>query len=231
MREPIIAIDGPSGAGKSTLSKLLAAAFGYLNLDTGAMYRTVALAATRQGVATDDAAALARLCAEISITFQRDGGGERVLLDGADVTTAIRTPQISQLTAVVAACPEVRAAMTAQQRKIAAAGGVVLEGRDIGTAVFPDAEVKFFLSASAAERGRRRYNELRDKGVAVDLEQTVREIEERDATDSARTHAPLAQATDAMVIDSSSLDIDAVLQMMVGKVERWRAHCGAAAPS
>ncbi|MBW6511037.1 MAG: (d)CMP kinase [Desulfuromonadaceae bacterium] len=230
MREPIIAIDGPSGAGKSTLSKLLAAEFGYLNLDTGAMYRTVALAAARQGVATDDAAALARLCAEITITFQRDGGGERVLLDGADVTTAIRTPQISQLTAVVAACPEVRAAMTAQQRKIAAAGGVVLEGRDIGTAVFPDAEVKFFLSASAAERGRRRYNELRDKGGAVDLAQTVREIEERDAADSARTHAPLVQAADAMVIDSSSLDIDAVLQVMVGEVERWRAHCGAVAP-
>jgi cytidylate kinase len=222
MREPIIAIDGPSGAGKSTLSKLLASEFGYLNLDTGAMYRTVALAAQRGKVAISDEQALAALCAEIVISFQRDGGAETVRLNGDDVSSAIRTPEISLLTPQVAACPAVRTAMTEQQRKLGAVGGVVLEGRDIGTVVFPAAEVKFFLSATAPARGQRRYDELCAKGIDVDLAQTIREVEERDAADSERTHAPLLQAADAIVIDSTRLTIDEVLQLMIDSVNLIR---------
>lgn len=223
MREPIIAIDGPSGAGKSTLSKLLAAEFGYLNLDTGAMYRTVALAAERRGISVADEQSLASLCADITISFQRNGEGEQVLLDGEDVSAAIRTPKISKLTPLVAACSTVRTAMVEQQRKIGAQGGVVLEGRDIGTVVFPAAEVKFFLGATAEERGKRRYDELRAKGVQVDLAETISDVEQRDAADSARTHAPLVKAVDAIVIDSTRLTIEDVLRIMIDNVNLRRS--------
>jgi CMP/dCMP kinase len=214
-RELIIAIDGPSGAGKSTLSKLLAARLGYVNIDTGAMYRSVALAVFRHGINPGDAAALADLCARLRIEFIRQDGGERVLLDGEDVSAAIRTPEISLLTSRVSACPAVREAMVRLQREMGARGGVVLEGRDIGSVVFPRAEVKFFLVATARERGRRRYEELRAKGLDVDLEQTVAEVEARDAADTAREHAPLLQASDAIPIDTTTMSIDEVLGEMV----------------
>lgn len=215
---PIIAIDGPSGAGKSTLSKLLARELGLVNIDTGAMYRSVALAAARRGVDPGDAAALERLCRNLHIGFTRTAEGERVLLDGEDVSAAIRTPEISLLTSRIAACPEVRRAMVRLQQELGCDGGVVLEGRDIGTVVFPEADVKFFLSASAEERGRRRYEELQGKGVAVDLEQTIAEVRARDAADSGREHAPLLQAPDAVVIDSTIKDIDTVLAEMLAVV-------------
>jgi CMP/dCMP kinase len=222
-RELIIAIDGPSGVGKSTLSKRLARELGYTNLDTGAMYRAVALAAQRQGIDPLDRPALAGLCRALHIDFLPDPQGERVLLDGEDVSEAIRTPQVSLLTSRVAACLEVRQALVAMQRHLGEAGGVVLEGRDIGTVVFPQAEVKFFLLASAAERGRRRYEELRSKGADVDLEQTIREVEERDAADSAREHAPLLQAQDAVAIDTTRLTIEQVLTEMLRVVREKRA--------
>ena len=226
MRELIIAIDGPSGVGKSTLSKLLAREVGYLHLDTGAMYRAVALAARRRGVDPDDGEALGRLAGAVVIDFARDAGGDRVLLDGEDVSAAIRTPEISMLTARVAACPGVREAMVKRQRELGAAGGVVLEGRDIGTVVFPRAEVKLFLTASAAERGRRRFLELQAKGMSVDLARTVAEVEARDAADSVRAHSPLRRADDAVVIDTTALGIDQVLAEMLRNVEVQRqARC------
>jgi cytidylate kinase len=225
-REFIIAIDGPSGAGKSTLSKLLAEALDYIHLDTGAMYRTVALAASRAGIEPSDGNALGRLCDSISIDFVRDAGGERVWLNDEDVTEAIRTPEVSLLTSRVSACPNVREAMVRRQREMAARGGVVLEGRDIGTVVFPGAEVKFFLLASARERGKRRYEELRAKGLDVDLEQTIAEVEARDEADSSRVHAPLEQAWDAISIDSTELSIEQVLAEMVGVVGDRRRQAG-----
>ena len=218
MRELIIAIDGPSGAGKSTLSKLLARELGYVNIDTGAMYRAVALAARRAQLDPSDDAALERLCRRIEIRFEKVREGERVLLDREDVSDAIRTPEVSLLTSRVSASPAVRDAMVRLQREMGRNGGVVLEGRDIGTVVFPQADVKFFLIASARERGRRRFEELKARGIDVDFDRTVAEIEARDAADSARTHAPLVQAPDAMAIDSTALSIDEVLGAMLEKV-------------
>ena len=220
-RELIVAIDGPSGAGKSTLSKTLAKELGYHNIDTGAMYRSVALAAKRRGIDPTDETALGRLAESVRIEFIRQGEGERVLLDGEDVSSAIRTPEISLLTSRISAYAGVRQAMVELQRKLGAQGGVVLEGRDIGTVVFPQADVKFFLSASTTERGRRRYEELRAKGLAVELEQTIAEVESRDAADSARECAPLVQAKDALVIDSTAMNIDEVLRTMLQEVR----HC------
>ncbi len=219
----IVAIDGPSGAGKSTLSKLLARRLGYLNIDTGAMYRSVAWAARQKGMSCDDNDALGRMARDLKIAFEPSDNGELVFVDGVDVTAAIRTPENSLLTARVAACPAVRAALVTLQRRLAENGGVVLEGRDIGTVVFPQADVKFFLSASARERGRRRYEELRARGVAADLEQTIAEVEARDAADSAREHAPLVRAADAVDIDSTTLGIAEVLEKMLAIVQSREA--------
>ena len=215
MKKLIIAIDGPSGAGKSTLSKLLAKKLGYLNLDTGAMYRSVALLAGQQDIDPKDTAALKNLCSAMSIKFVHGEDSDRVVVNGVDVSAAIRTPEVSLLTAQVAACPAVREAMMMLQRKMGEGGGVVLEGRDIGTVVFPYADIKFFLSATAAQRGLRRYEELKEKGIDVDLQQTIAEVEERDAADTSRTHAPLRQADDALVVDSTHLSIDDVLKNML----------------
>ncbi len=222
MKELIIAIDGPSGVGKSTLSKLLARELGYLNLDTGAMYRAVALAASRRGIDAQDRLALQQLCEEIVIAFAPSDAGETVLLDGEDVSAQIRSPEISLLTSAVAACPEVRAAMVARQREIGAQGGVVLEGRDIGTVVFPHADVKFFLKASADVRGRRRFLELQAKGVEVGLAKTISEVKARDNADTTRTASPLRQADDAVLIDTSELDIPQVLERMLDAVATAR---------
>jgi cytidylate kinase len=210
----IIAIDGPSGVGKSTLSKILALDLGYINLDTGAMYRTVALAALRRGIDANDHDALRLLCDGIVIEFLRDETEERVLLNGEDVSSEIRTPEISLLTAAVAACPDVRQAMVARQRELGAEGGVVLEGRDIGTVVFPHADVKFFLKASAEVRGQRRFLELQAKGAEVDLARTIAEVQARDTADISRTSSPLMQAEDAVVIDTTDLNITQVLKRM-----------------
>jgi cytidylate kinase len=215
MKKYIIAIDGPSGVGKSTLSKILARELGYINLDTGAMYRAVALAAYRQGIDPRDHEALRSFCNDVVIEFSRHAGGEQVFLNGEDVSAAIRSPEISLLTAEVAACPEVRLAMVARQRELGAAGGVVLEGRDIGTVVFPQAEVKFFLRASAAVRGRRRFLELQAKGVKVDLARTISEVEARDTADTNRITSPLRPAEDAVVIDTTELDIPLVFERML----------------
>lgn len=222
MKELIIAIDGPSGAGKSTLSKLLAQRLDYIHLDTGAMYRCVALAAMTQEIDPGDQEGLGTLAQQLRIEFVHTPAGDIVLLDGRDVSTAIRTPEVSLLTSKVSAVPQVRGALVALQRRLGESGGVVLEGRDIGTVVFPRAQVKFFLNATAAERGQRRYDELNAKGVKVSLPQTISEVIARDLADSEREHAPLLQADDAVVIDSTNLTIDEVLALMVDVVQKRR---------
>lgn len=225
-KELIIAIDGPSGAGKSTLSRLLARSLGYIHIDTGAMYRAVALAARRVGIDPSDEERLEELCRTIDIAFARSPEGDRVLLNGEDVSAEIRTPEVSLLTSSVSAIPAVREAMVRLQRSMGERGGVVLEGRDIGTVVFPGAEVKFFLSATARERGKRRYEELKAKGLEVDLERTIAEVEARDAADQARAHSPLAQAADAVPIDSTALNIEEVLAAMLRIVQQRRSEKG-----
>ena len=210
----VIAIDGPSGAGKSTVAHLLAQRLGYLQIDTGAMYRAVAWLMQQEGVDPDDPAAVERLCSRVDIRLERLDGLQRVYANGQDVTALIRTPEMSLLTSRVSALGPVREALMQAQRRMGARGGVVLEGRDIGTVVFPDADVKFFLSASAEERGRRRYLELAARGEQVTLEDTVREVARRDLQDSQRDLAPLRMAGDAIAVDSSGRTIDEVLEAM-----------------
>jgi len=214
----IVAIDGPSGAGKSSLTRLLARRLGYIHIDTGAMFRAVALMSRRAGIASDDDARLAELCRGLEISFVRDGENCRVLANGEDVSTEIRSEEIGLLTSAISARKPVREALLTMQRAMGAKGGVILEGRDIGTVVFPDAEVKFFLSASAEERGRRRYLELAARGDAATLEETIAKVIQRDRQDEGREHAPLKQAEDALAIDSTSLSIDEVLAVMENAV-------------
>jgi cytidylate kinase len=214
----VIAIDGPSGAGKSTITKLLADRLGYIHIDTGAMFRAIALSANRSGVRSDDDAGLAELCRRTDVVLQRGDGCCVVLLNGEDVSHAIRTPEISALTSQISARKPVRESLLKLQRRMGAQGGVILEGRDIGTVVFPDAEVKFFLSASAEERGRRRYLELAAKGESITLEETVAAVVSRDENDEKREHAPLRCADDAIVIDSTRLTIEEVLETMENMV-------------
>ena len=210
----VVAIDGPAGAGKSSITKLLARRLGYLHIDTGAMFRAVALMAQRAGIGCEEDAKLAELCRGLSITFQRDDGNCRVQVNGEDVSAAIRTEEVGLLTSCISARKPVRDALLDMQRVMGEAGGVVLEGRDIGTVVFPDAEVKFFLFASAEERGRRRYLELAARGEKVTLEETIAKVVSRDRQDEGREHAPLRQAADAVPVDSTALSIDEVLEFM-----------------
>ncbi|MBL0226249.1 MAG: (d)CMP kinase [Geobacteraceae bacterium] len=211
----VIAIDGPSGAGKSTVAHLLAERLGYLQIDTGAMYRAVAWLLDQAGIDPDDLEAVKRLCSTVDIRLERQAGLQRVIANGQDVSALIRTPEMSLMTSRVSALRPVREAMMQAQRRMGARGGVVLEGRDIGTVVFPDADVKFFLSASAEERGRRRYLELAARGQQVTLEETVRAVADRDLQDSQRDLAPLRMAADAIAIDSSGRSVDEVLDSMV----------------
>lgn len=219
----IIAIDGPAGAGKSTVARRLADALEYVLVDTGAMYRAVALAAQRAGVAWSDGAAageVARsLVARLALAFERDAEtGVRVLLDGEDVTDAIRTPDIGMGASTVSAHKAVRDALLEMQRQAGRRGGVVLEGRDIGTVVFPDAEVKFFLTARPEVRARRRYDELLAKGARVTFEETLADVRRRDEQDTTRAVAPLRQAPDAGLLDNSDITIDETVARMVAVV-------------
>ncbi len=210
----VVAIDGPAGAGKSTISTRLAANLGYLYVDTGAMYRSVAYLVAQHGINPENEEALRNLCSNLRIDLVATDEGLKVYAMGEEVTHQIRTPEISKLTPLVAASPAVRAAMLLLQRKFGESGGVVLEGRDIGTVVFPEAQVKFFLCASAEERGRRRYAELQQKGLKADLHETITAVRERDQADMNRTQAPLKQAADAVVVDSTRMTIDEVLTLM-----------------
>jgi CMP/dCMP kinase len=218
----IIAIDGPSGAGKSTLAKRLAKDLGFIYLDTGAMYRALALKVLRQGIDLADDARLTELIRATEIDLQERNGKLAVLLDGADVAAEIRTPEVSQMASKVSAVRIVRARMLELQREMGRRGSVVAEGRDIGTVIFPGAEVKIFLDASVAERARRRWEELKASGRSVDLNETQREIEERDRRDSERDVAPLRKAEDALMIDSSRAGADEVAAVVLAHVHKKR---------
>ena len=211
----IIAIDGPSGAGKSTIARLLAEQLGYIQIDTGAMYRAAAFLLAQAGIDLDDFAAVDSFCRTIDIRLELLSGKQLVRANGSDVTDFIRTPEMSLLTSRTSTLKSVRDALLKSQQQMGKRGGVVLEGRDIGTVVFPDAEVKFYLSATVEERARRRCEELTAKGENVTLPETVVDVVERDRQDSERDIAPLRQANDAILIDSSALSIDEVLTGMV----------------
>jgi cytidylate kinase len=209
--KPTIAIDGPAGAGKSTVSRRLAQALGLRYVDTGAMYRVVGVLAEAEGVDFDDAAALAALCDRLSLRFEERGDGVHVIGNDRDLSAAIRTAAAGQLASKVSTVPVVRERLVALQRAMAAGGGVVMEGRDIGTVVLPDATVKIYLVASAAERARRRCAELNARGEAIDQAAVTREIEERDRRDQGRAHSPLRPADDALLIDTSDEGVEAVV--------------------
>lgn len=211
----IVAIDGPVGAGKSTVATGVARRLGFHYVDTGAMYRSVAWLAQQQRVDLTDERAVAVLARDARIELASDEGGQRILVNGTDVTAAIRTPEVSAGASVVSAHPAVREAMVAQQRRIGAGGGVVMEGRDIGTVVFPDAEFKVYLDASPEERARRRHRELQTKGTEVDFDTLRRAEEERDRRDTTRAHSPLRRADDAVVIDTTGRSVDEVVQQIV----------------
>jgi len=230
MRPLIVAIDGPAGAGKSTVSKLLARRLGLSFVDSGALYRTVALSARRQGIATDDDQALAALVGRIRIFFKATVDENRVYLDGEDVSAEIRTPEISLLASAVSARPVVRAGLLGLQRRLAleAPVGAVLEGRDIGTVVFPDADLKFFLEASPDVRARRRYEELFQKGTESTLDAVLADQTQRDRNDASRAVAPLKPADDAVRVDSSGLPLSEVVQRLERVIhERLSARGGA----
>jgi cytidylate kinase len=218
---PVITIDGPVGSGKSTLGRMLAERLGLLYLDTGAMYRAVGLAAREQGIAADDDAALGRLCAQIRITFNREHGRQRVFLNDTDVTEDIRLPEVSMLASAVSAQPSVRTALVAQQRACAG-DGLVADGRDAGTVIFPAAPFKFYLDASVEVRAQRRYKELIDKNIPIEYTSLLKEIEQRDHNDTTRLHAPLKPAPDAVIIDTSQMTIADVLNALVANIERKR---------
>jgi cytidylate kinase len=225
-RRIIVAIDGPAGAGKSTVTRRVATALGYFVLDTGALYRCVALAAMRAGVDLGDDAAVSRIAADLAarraIRFvtdvKQERAGQRVMLEDEDVSKAIRTQATSDGASRVSALPGVRAALLELQRGIGMGGGAVVEGRDIATVVFPDAAAKFYLTASPEERARRRYAELLERGERADYDEILREVKQRDERDMNRSVAPLVQAPDAEVVDSSAMSIDEVVETIVASV-------------
>ena len=219
---PVVAIDGPAGVGKSTTSRELARRLGYTLVDTGALYRGVALAARERGISWDDEAAVAALCPQLELGFvSQEDGTPRLLLDGKDRGDDIRTPEMSSGASQVSAYPGVRRALLAIQRELGRDGGVVVEGRDIGTVVFPDAEVKLFLTASAEERARRRIKDLQERGIVTDHDALLAQIRARDEADSTRAIAPLRPAEDAVILDSTSLDLEAVVQHVLELVESY----------
>jgi len=211
----IIAIDGPVGSGKSTLARRVAELMGYVYIDTGAMYRSIALKALRRGLALEAADSLTALAGDTRIDLRARDGGQQVFLDGEDVTSAIRTPEVAQAASKVAVIPGVRRVLVAEQRRAGGQGGVVMEGRDIGTVVFPDAELKIFLTASPETRADRRWREHQQKGDAIDLARTLEEIHERDRRDREREDSPLVRAKDAIVVDSTAMEPEEVARLVV----------------
>ena len=216
----VIAIDGPSGVGKSTAARAVAERLGYLYVDSGAMYRAVALRVWEEGLNPLNAPAVNALTAHLQVDLQPTDGSVRVLLDSRDVTDALRRPEISQAASQCAMIPEVRRLLVAQQQRIGSGGGVVMEGRDIGSVVFPNAELKIFLDADAEERARRRHEQHLEQGIQSSLEMTRKEVEERDRRDRERTVSPLVQAPDAVYLDTTAMTADEVVGVIVRLVEK-----------
>ncbi len=219
-KSPIIAIDGPSGSGKTTVARLVAEKLGFRLVDTGALYRSLALAAVWAGVDADDEAGLRTLAESLQVRFEKQPSGQAVFLDNQDVTDSIRTPEISQLASKVSVFPGVRHALLTVQRKMGRGGAVVFEGRDVGTVVFPDAQIKVFLTASSQVRAERRYNQLKMKNPTVELSDTVDQMQQRDERDTNRVVAPLKPAEDAVLLDTSNLDAHEVSMCVITLVER-----------
>ncbi len=211
----VVAIDGPGGVGKSTVARALALRLGYRYVDTGAMYRAVAWLARLQGIDLHSQDAVATVARSLRIEFGPPDSGQRVVVNGVDVTEAIRNPKVADAASIVSVHPAVREVMVAMQRQLGAAGGVVMEGRDIGTVVLPDADVKVYLDASPQERARRRYRELAARGMEVDFETLRRTEEERDRRDTTRDHSPLRPAPDAVIIDTTDKSVDDVVAQVV----------------
>jgi CMP/dCMP kinase len=214
MRNLIIAIDGPVGSGKSTLARRVAELMGYVYIDTGAMYRALALKALRGGLSFEREENLETLARGTRIDLKAQDGTQQVFLDGVDVTAAIRTPEVSQAASKIAVVSGVRHVLVAEQRRAGQQGGVVMEGRDIGSVVFPDADLKIFLTASPEIRAERRYHEHQQKGDAIDLARTLEEIHERDRRDRERSTSPLVRASDAVVVDSTAMEPEEVARLV-----------------
>ncbi|MEN3756232.1 (d)CMP kinase [Aeromonas veronii] len=225
---PVMTIDGPSGAGKGTLCQLLAEKLGWHLLDSGAIYRVLSLAALHHDVELDSEASLVPLAANLDVQFQVEGDLVKVILEGEDVSRTIRTEEVGNAASKIAAFPRVREALLRRQRAFRQAPGLIADGRDMGTVVFPEAEVKIFLDASAEERAQRRYKQLQDKGFDVNFERLLTEIRERDDRDRNRATAPLKPAEDALVVDSTAMTIDEVLATVLAYAEQ---QLGDASPS
>ncbi len=215
-KRPVVAIDGPAGAGKSSVARQVAEELGYVRVDTGALYRAVGLVALERGVEIDDGPALGNLASELKLAFVEGPGGPRLQVNGSDREDDLRSQDVALAASRVSAHPEVREALLEVQRAMGADGGVVLEGRDIGTVVFPDAEVKVFLTASPEARARRRLRDLEDKGTETTFEEVLAAMQERDARDSSRAHAPLKPAEDAVVVDSTEMSQPQVVARIAG---------------
>ena len=220
MKVQSVAVDGPSGAGKSTMAKKLAERLGFLYVDTGAIYRTVALYAQRRGVDCNDAAQVTALLPQIQIVLRHlPDGLQHMFLEGEDVTEEIRRPQISSCASQVSAIPAVRSFLMETQRALAREHNVIMDGRDIGTVVLPQADVKIFLTAAPEERARRRYAELVERGTDTDYDTVLRELKERDEKDTARAAAPLRQAEDAVLVDTTGLSLEESLSLLLREIE------------
>ena len=231
-RNFVVAIDGPAGAGKSTIARHLARHYGLLNLETGAMYRAFALKALRADVPLDDASALERLAAETDIQLESGENENRVLLDGEDITGQIRNRTVTDAASRVSIYPAVRASMVRRQQEMATRGGVVMEGRDIGTVVFPDAEVKIFLDAAPEVRGMRRYDQIGEKGTpSTPPEEVIRDLRARDERDRNRADSPLKPAPDAFLLDSTNMTLDEALKAAESTVDAFLAKSSQPVPS
>ena len=210
-----IAVDGPAGAGKSTIAKAVAAKLGFIYVDTGAMYRAMALYFLRQGIGKEEEAAISAACGQVEITIRYEDGSQQVLLNGENVSSQIRNEEVGNMASATSVYLPVREKLVQLQQELAKTANVIMDGRDIGTCVLPDAQAKVYLTASSAVRAKRRYDELKEKGVMCNLEEIEQDIIERDYRDMHREHSPLKQAEDAVLVDSSDMTIEEVIDAII----------------
>lgn len=210
-----IAVDGPAGAGKSTIAKAVAAKLGFIYVDTGAMYRAMALYFLRQGIGKEEEAAISAACGQVEITIRYEDGSQQVILNGENVSSQIRNEEVGNMASATSVYLPVREKLVQLQQELAKTANVIMDGRDIGTCVLPDAQAKVYLTASSAVRAKRRYDELKEKGVMCNLEEIEQDIIERDYRDMHREHSPLKQAEDAVLVDSSDMTIEEVIDAII----------------